>query len=138
MLCLQAAHVLPHAYYYVASLSSLSVAPSLGQASLRMAASIFRTASKRLATLRTMATFTSARPGETTPAIVDTHRGPTGVLEVRSRWDLHRIPLMPLLSTRRCLHRPGHPWGQPQCCEASGTRRVQLGALDAAEKPCRQ
>lgn len=49
---------------------------------------IIARSSRRLAsqcrTLSSMA-FTTARPGEPTPAISDAHRGPTGVLEVNGR-----------------------------------------------------
>ena len=49
-------------------------------------AGVIRSTSRRLASqlqqLKTMASFTSARPGEPTPAISDANRGPTGVLEV--------------------------------------------------------
>jgi hypothetical protein len=52
-------------------------------------AGIIRNSSRRLASqlqqLKTMASFTSARPGEPTPAISDANRGPTGVLEVGPR-----------------------------------------------------
>jgi hypothetical protein len=54
-------------------------------------AAILRKSHQRLASQlsqqfsRSMAAFTSARPGEPTPAISDAHKGPTGVLEVRWR-----------------------------------------------------
>ena len=44
-----------------------------------------RLASQLTQAVRGMATFGSARPGEPTGPISDAHRGPTGVLEVRSR-----------------------------------------------------